>query len=119
MILFLISGLIIGFILGYAFASGKIIKNKVYGKRGIYFHHLNNKGKRFEVQMEVEEVESTIDKSKIKVLSIVCNKSEFNTISYKNTIKGLINNTWVLSSEIEWLNGKSEERNNKIDKILN
>lgn len=70
--------------------------------------------------LEVAEIESTEVKSKVKVLEISFNNSKYNTTKWKEKIKTLVDNTWINTSDIEWINkSKSIERAEKLDKILN
>lgn len=117
---------ILGCISTYLYFNSKgLLKSKVYKRRGIYEHQLSTTGDFIEksvsflVTMEVEEIESTNNKSKIRILSVKASQSQFNTDSYINTIKKMIDNTWVKTDSIEWITGKAEERTNKINEILN
>ena len=72
-----------------------------------------------QVQIEILEIESSDTKSKIQVLEIIFDKSKFATDDTKSKLKDLINNSWVSSADIEWINNKSSIRNDKIDNLLN
>jgi len=50
---------------------------------------------------------------------MVVSKSQFNDGSTKKKITDMINNAWMLSSDIEWIDDTSKTRNDKIDQILN
>ena len=98
-------------------------KKVVYQRRGIceksYTNIDDNKRTSFLAQYELGEIESTRTKSKVVVISVVTNKSEFNNNKHViANITGMVNNTWMLSSEIEWIENKAKERNDKIDNIL-
>jgi len=96
-----------------------------YQRRGIYIatYHISNgygleKGD-VEVTYEIGELESTDDLSKVEVIRITSNLSEYNSEYYKKKLKDMIDKTWIDSSIIKWIiNSKSDIRNNKIDKIL-
>ncbi len=45
-------------------------------------------------------------------------KSEFNIESAKKTLSRMINYTWLSSSDIEWIDDTSKNRNDKINQIL-
>lgn len=129
---FLIGGLIFG---GLGFVIGNSKSNKVkdkdnkdqnsesnYIRRGIFVNEYSSgigiNKKSFEVQFELGELESTSTKSKVEVISMSASKSEFNNESTKKTLSGMINYTWLSSSDIEWIDDTSKNRNDKIDQIL-
>jgi hypothetical protein len=103
----------------------KSSKNKIIGRRGIFTKNLQAEDKLGNVthitcEIEVEEIESTDTKSKIKILSIISDRSQYNTQGYKKEIMNMVNKTWILSNNIEWINNsKSSIRANKINEILN
>lgn len=102
---------------------------KTYIRRGIWENDYTSQNSNsvygdliketFTVQFELGEVESTGSKSKVEVISMNCRKSQFNTEATFTKIKGMVNGTWMLSSEIEWIDDRAKERNSKIDGILN
>lgn len=98
---------------------------KVYIRRGIWENEYSVRsqdleGKEdFTVQFELGELESTGSKSKVEIISMSAKKSRFNNENTYNNIKGMVNGTWMLSSEIDWIDDRSKERNSKIDNILN
>lgn len=131
---FLIGGLIFA-VLGFLVGNSKSeettkSKNKEsnYIRRGIWtngystFHSAGGSSKnndKFKVQFELGEVESTSTKSKVEVISMVSSRSEFNDDSTKEKIGNMVNNTWIESSDIEWIEDTAKLRNSKIDQILN
>lgn len=130
---FLIGGLVFG-ILGFAIGNSKPAtkdtkeepkksNTKEYLRRGIwtngYTGGSGDKKKSFDVQFELGEVESTSTKSKVEVISLVSSMSEYNDKSYKKKLTKMVDNTWLLSSDIEWIDDTSKMRNDKIDQILN
>lgn len=116
-ILFFISGCISTFI----FMSMIKNKTKVYRRKGLIEDYpiVTESNDNIKANIEVEEIDSSDTKSKVRVLEIVANKSKYNTSEYKGKIKSLINNTWIDSSSIEWVKSKNAERAEKLDKILN
>ena len=58
-------------------------------------------------------------RSKVQVISMTADQSEFNTDLTKDRIKGMINNTWINSDKIEWIEDDlAKKRNDKIEQIL-
>ncbi len=113
-----------GLFIGKGFLRVKDNKGKVlFLRRGILdkkFDVSNRLGTldTIDVQFEIGEIESTDTKSKVKVLSLTANKSEYNT-SHQLEIKTLIDNTWIESDTIDWIKEPiSETRNKKIDELL-
>ena len=93
-----------------------------YIRRGIWSNGYSggsgeNK-KKFEVQFELGELESTSTKSKVEVISMVASRSECNDNQTKQKLAEMVNYTWMLSSDIEWIDDTSKNRNDKIDQIL-
>ncbi len=128
---FLIGGLIFG-ILGFFIGNQKEQKETEtkakkeepnYIRRGIWSNGYSggsgeNK-KKFEVQFELGEIESTSTKSKVVVISMASSCSEYNDDLTRKKISEMVNNTWMLSTDIEWIDETSKMRNDKIDQILN
>ena len=127
---FLIGGLIfgiIGFLIGNQKEEEKERETKKeepnYIRRGIWSNGYSggsgeNK-KKFEVQFELGEIESTSTKSKVVVISLVSSRSEYNDAVTKKRLSEMVDNTWMLSTDIEWIDETSKMRNDKIDQILN
>lgn len=127
-----ILGLIIGFATGIVsgiFAHKGWIKSKndnsvVYSRRGLYYQEYNlSKGGvpdgTLSVTFEVGEIDYSETKSKIEVLSIKTNRSEYNKSSDDlERVTKMADQSWVDSKEIEWIQSASKSRNDKIDKIL-
>ena len=114
-------GFIIGYLSGFAtvLTIGAIInhndKKKSLLKRGIYECSYTINIRQIDVQFEVVEIERTKDKSKVEVLSIIT--SEDTTIKFK--LKNLVNNSWILTSKIEWIEKPINDiRDDKINEIL-
>lgn len=97
-----------------------------FGRRGL-IHNKYSASSRIDPSMpesveaviEIIEIDSSDTKSKVKVLEIIINKSKYNTTAWKERVKSMTDNSWVESSEIEWIKSKSTERAEKLDKILN
>lgn len=64
-------------------------------------------------------MESTDKLSKIEVIEIKSNQSEYNTDYNKKRLTDMVDKTWVISSEITWITTAADKRNKKIDEILN
>jgi hypothetical protein len=121
-------GIFIGLILGVGSTSlyflsnskGKKVKEK-FLRRGIFTNtYTTVGGKSFDVQFELGELEKTSARSKVEVVSLVADQSEFNTDLTRDRIKGMLNNTWIHSDKIEWIEDDlSKRRNDKIEQILN
>lgn len=128
---FLVGGLVFG-VLGFLIGNSKEQKEKEtetkkeepkYTRRGIWSNGYSggsgeNK-KSFEVQFELGELESTSTKSKVEVISMVSSRSEYNDTATKKKLAEMVDNTWMLSTDIEWIDETSKMRNDKIDQILN
>ena len=131
--MYFVLGMLVGFILGILVAllvtkskeKDKVKeeeKKSVYIRRGIwtneYSSGVGTDRKKFEVQYELGELESTATKSKVEIISSAASKSAFNDDSTKNTLSKMVNHTWILSSEIEWIEDTAKTRNDKIDQLL-
>ena len=99
---------------------------KTYLRKGLYTQkyqvtQLGVKVREIEVDFEVAEIERTQTKSKVKVLDMVSTSADYNSASsQRDKLKSMVQNSWVNSSEIEWIEEDlSEKRNEKINKILN
>ena len=105
----------------------KGIKNespKVNKRRGIYNKSFSaTKGiskSSVDCQYELEEIERTKNKSKVKVLSLKPGSSKYLESNWLKQFKDIINETWIDSSEIDWIEDDlAEKRNQKIDELLN
>lgn len=129
---FLVGGLIFG-ILGFTIGNSKSetkenkekekVKQPQYTRRGIWSNGYSmgngEKKRSFDVQFELGELESTSTKSKVEVISMVASHSECNDSQTKKQLAEMVNYTWMLSSDIEWIDDTAKMRNDKIDQILN
>ena len=120
-------GILIGFILGVPIGFIKWKKKPVpivekYSRRGLLeksFSVTDARKSTVEVVCEIGELESTDKLSKIEVIEIKSNQSEYNTDYNKKRLTDMVDKTWVISSEITWITTAADKRNKKIDEILN
>ena len=123
-------GILIGFILGLPIGFIKWKKKSVpvvekYSRRGLLKKNfsitseLTTRAKSVDVQYEIGELESTDKLSKIEVIELKSDQSEYNTDFNKKKLTDMVNKTWVNSSDITWITTAADVRNKKIDKILN
>jgi hypothetical protein len=123
-------GIIIGFILGLPIGFIKWKKKPApvvekYSRRGLLEKSfsvtdaLTTRKSTAEVVCEIGELESTDKLSKIEVIEIKSNQSEYNTDYNKKRLTDMVDKTWVSSSEITWITTAADKRNKKIDEILN
>jgi hypothetical protein len=127
-----ICGLFTGFIIRSIFFSSKNSgrksgeMEKSYLRKGLYTQkyqitQLGVKVSEIDVNFEVGEIEKTKNKSKVKVLDMVSSSAEYNNASsQRDKLKSMIENSWIESNEVEWIEDDlSEKREEKINKILN
>ena len=121
-----ILAMIMGFFLGCGATLHfkKTSQKTKYLRRGIYDHTfeatdvVGNKTK-VDAQFEIGELERTGNKSKIEVIRLTPNQTEYSTESYKKKMIDLINHTWIESASFEWIeDDMTEKRNQKIDQLL-
>jgi hypothetical protein len=123
-------GILVGFILGLPIGFIKWKKKPVtvvekYSRRGLLEKSfsvtdaLTTRKSTVEVVCEIGELESTDKLSKIEVIEIKSNQSEYNTDYNKKRLTDMVDKTWVISSEITWITTAADKRNKKIDEILN
>jgi len=124
MILFL--GIIIGFILGLPIGFIKWKKKPAiekYSRRGLLEKSFSVMGmvekETVDVLFEIGELESTDVLSKIEVINLKPNKSEYNSEYNKKRLTDMVDNSWVNSKDITWITTAADTRNKKIDQILN
>jgi len=125
--------LIIGFLLGITtnILFLKINKNKnsksvPFLRRGIYStsYSISDSSsydsESIAVQYEIGEIEYSNGKSKVKTIDLSTSRSRYNKSgTYKDNLCAMIDNTWLDSSEIEWIDSSVQQRDDKINKILN
>jgi hypothetical protein len=123
-------GILIGLIIGLPIGFIKWKKKPVpvvekYSRRGLFEKSfsvtdaLTTRKSTVEVVCEIGELESTDKLSKIEVIEIKSNQSEYNTDYNKKRLTDMVDKTWVISSEITWITTAADKRNKKIDEILN
>ena len=120
-------GILIGFILGMGStclyfslnSKDKKVKDK-FLRRGIFTNtYTTVGGKSFDVQFELGELEKTSTRSKVEIISMTADQSEFNNDLTKKRINDMVNNTWIKSEGIEWIEDDlAKKRNDKIEQIL-
>jgi len=123
-VVFTIIGLITGCFIGYQIGKPKKVVKDKYSRRGLYKSEYSvsiagvNNGD-VQVVFEVGELESTDTLSKIEVISVKTNRSEYNTSQHEQKkMKTMIDQSWIDSNSIQWITTLAEIRNNKIDEIL-
>jgi len=121
--------LTVGFIIGFIVRGGNKkspVKEK-YIRRGLYkIQYQVTKGPEekpagnIDAVFEIGEIECTDTLSKIEVISVKTNLSEYNNSKVEqDRLISMADNSWIKSSEITWITTVVEKRNNKIDEILN
>lgn len=105
------------------FLKKKEKKKEVNQRKGLVnksFSVKNGFGKvTIESEFEIVELERTSEKSKVKVIDCHSNKSEHNSAKNKQELIKMIDGSWILSKEIEWIEkSKQEERDEKLDELL-
>ena len=123
-------GILIGFILGLPIGFIKWKKKTIplvekYSRRGLLqknfsvTDNLTTRTKSVDVQYEIGELESTDKLSKIEVIELKADQSEYNTDFNKKKLLNMVDKTWVGSDDITWITTAADKRNKKIDEILN
>lgn len=122
-------GILIGFILGLPIGFIKWNKKTVpvvekYSRRGLLYKEFsvtdNMTGRKSTVEcnFEIGELESTDTLSKVEVIFVQSNQSEYNSDYNKKKLTDMVNNTWITSKDIHWITTTADVRNKKIDQIL-
>ena len=123
-------GILIGFILGLPIGFIKWKKNKKtipverYSRRGLLQREFtatdNTTGIKtvVECNFEIGELESTDKLSKIEVIFVKTNQSEYNTDYNKKRLTDMIDKSWIDSKDIIWITTAVDKRNQKIDQVL-
>lgn len=124
----------VGFITGIFFLkiyqSVKINKTKTkrpkYLRRGLYTNSYSISQNGYKtgevtVQFEVGELEKTSTKSKVEVINLSTSSAVYNKEGDdRNKMKSMVNNLWIDSSEIEWVEDHlQQKRDEKLNEILN
>lgn len=122
-------GILIGFILGLPIGFIKWKKKPTpvvekYTRRGLLqksfsiTDNLTNRKSTVDVMYEIGELESTDALSKIEVVELKADQSEYNTEYNKKRLTDMVDKTWVNSNEITWITTAADTRNKKIDQVL-
>lgn len=111
--------LIIGFVIGKISTSTdaetEFLRRGIVDKTFTY----SKSNEDVNVQVEIGEIEKTKQKSKIKVINMIFRSSSHSTYANKLKIEELLNNSWIDSSTIEWIeDDTAQQRNKKIEQIL-
>ena len=123
-------GILIGFILGLPIGFIKWKKKPApvvekYSRRGLLSKefsvedNLTGRKSTVECNFEIGELESTDTLSKVEVIFVQSNKSEYNSEHNKKRLTEMVDKTWVNSKDIVWITTTAQVRNKKIDEILN
>ena len=123
-------GILIGFILGLSIGFIKWKKKTVpvvekYSRRGLLHKNfsvtgeLTTRTKSVDVQYEIGELESTDKLSKIEVIVLKADQSEYNSEYNKKRLLEMVDKTWISSDDITWITTAADKRNKKIEEILN
>ena len=121
-------GILIGLIIGLPIGFIKWKKNPVvekYSRRGLLhkqysvFDGSTGRKSTIECVFEVGELESTDTLSKIEVIDLKPNQSQYNTDYERKRLLGMVDKSWETSKDIHWITSAADKRNQKIDEILN
>jgi hypothetical protein len=123
-------GILIGFILGLPIGFIKWKKKSTpvvekYSRRGLLqknfsvTDNLTNRKNSVDVQYEIGELESTDKLSKIEVIVLKADQSEYNSEYNKKRLLEMVDKTWISSDDITWITTAADKRNKKIEEILN
>ena len=117
-------GILIGFILGLPIGFIKWKKKSTpvvekYSRRGLLHKNfsvtgeLTTRTKDVDVQYEIGELESTDKLSKIEVIVLKADQSEYNSEYNKKRLLEMVDKTWVSSDDITWITTAADKRNKK------
>lgn len=123
-------GILIGFILGLPIGFIKWKKKPTqvvekYSRRGLLQKSFSvtdavtTRKTSVDVQYEIGELESTDKLSKVEVIGLKSDQSEYNTEHNKKRLIDMIDKSWISSDDITWITTAADMRNKKIDEILN
>jgi len=121
-------GILIGFILGLPIGFINWKKKPVvekYSRRGLLVKEytvtdgITGRTSKIECVFEVGELESTDTLSKVEVVDLKPNRSEYNTEYERKRLTGMVDKSWEPSKGIHWITTAADKRNKKIDEILN
>ena len=123
-------GILIGFILGLPIGFIKWKKKSTpvvekYSRRGLLqknfsvTDNITTRKNTVDVQYEIGELESTDKLSKIEVIVLKADQSEYNSEYNKKRLLEMVDKTWISSDDITWITTAADKRNKKIEEILN
>ncbi len=123
-------GILIGLILGLPIGFIKWKKKPTqvvekYSRRGLLQKSFSvtdavtTRKTSVDVQYEIGELESTDKLSKVEVIDLKSDQSEYNTEHNKKRLIDMIDKSWISSDDITWITTAADKRNKKIDEILN
>jgi hypothetical protein len=70
-------------------------------------------------EFEILELERTNTKSKVKVINCHSNKSEYNSGTQKQELIKMVDESWIESNEIEWIEKSAQDkREEKLNELL-
>ncbi len=72
----------------------------------------------FEVTYEVDIIDVSVDRVKVRAINYTSNDSYANDVSNKNKIISFMSDKWILKKEIELIISESDRRNAKLDNLL-
>lgn len=84
----------------------------IYGKR------LTRGGDNFKVTFEVEILDLTNTKAKVKVTDCICRNPIYIKNNLKNSVMSYMDNTWIDIKDLDIIKGKGFSRNSKIEAIF-
>lgn len=117
-------GLILGVPIGFIKWKKKTIPVEKYSRRGLLQREftvtdgITGNKTTVECDFEVGELESTDKLSKIEVIFVRSNQSEYNSDYNKKRLTDMIDKSWVNSKDIIWITTAADKRNQKIDQVL-
>jgi hypothetical protein len=120
-------GILIGLIIGLPIGFIKWKKNPVvekYSRRGLLnkqysvFDGSTGRKSTIECVFEVGELESTDTLSKIEVIDLKPNQSQYNTDYERKRLLEMVDKSWETSKDIHWITSAADKRNQKIDQLL-
>ena len=115
-------GILIGFILGLPIGFIKWKKKSTpvvekYSRRGLLqknfsvTDNITTRKNTVDVQYEIGELESTDKLSKIEVIELKADQSEYNSEYNKKRLLEMVDKTWVSSDDITWITTAADKRN--------
>ncbi len=122
-VFFTILGLVFGFALGlivakFLFDGDKVpeIDDTKIRRRGLFNVEMvnkNNKGE-FHLNYVLGEIERSATQSHVVVISVTASQSRYNNVSDFKIFHKMRHDTWVKSSEIEWVDDENKFIRNEV-----